>query len=369
MLPHFPVNVLIAPLDWGLGHATRCIPIIKALEDRGITVIVAAGGPQKILLQREFPGIEFLEIPGYGIRYTGGKGSLVWGLVFWIPGLLKSIRKENTWLEELCRQREINAIISDNRYGFYHKEKYCVFITHQLFIQSGLGNLANRILQRLNYRFIRRFSECWVPDFRGPVSLAGLLSHPSYLPGIPVKYTGPLSRFGREEKKDFSNPLLILISGPEPQRTLFENKMISELALYKGRAVVVRGLPGVKEEIKMPNTQVEIHNHLASGPLCALLRISETVICRSGYSTVMDLATLKKKAILIPTPGQPEQEYLGKYLHEKKWAVTIAQRDFNLERSLNTFKEKEYGFPRLPDALFPEGVIREFLNQLDIRRI
>ncbi len=366
---YFPINVLIAPLDWGLGHATRCIPIIKALGDQGVTVLVAAGGPQKTLLQAEFPGLEFLEIPGYKVRYSGKKGGLVWGLIFQIPGILRNIRRENAWLKERCRQRKIDAIISDNRYGVYHKHKYSVFITHQLFIQSGFGNLANRILLKWNDRFIQRFSECWVPDFPNPFSIAGILSHPPRLPSIPVKYIGILSRFSRKEKKEFSNPLLILISGPEPQRTEFENKIFSELTRFPGRAVVVRGLPGMEEEKVISNTNIEIHNHLASAPFNAMLNISETVICRSGYSTMMDLARLRKKAILIPTPGQPEQEYLGRYLHEKKWAFTVSQKDFNLEQSMNVFHESEFGFPELPDAFLPEKLIREFINQFNMEKI
>ncbi|HEY4154614.1 MAG TPA: glycosyltransferase [Puia sp.] len=361
------VQVLVSPLDWGLGHATRCIPIIHALKNRGVTVLIAASGPQMALLKGEFPALEFLEIPGYGIRYSGKKGGLIRGLLFRIPAILGSIRRENTWLKKLCRQRKIDLIISDNRYGLYHKDKYNVFITHQLFIQSGLGNLADRILLRLNRYFIRRFSECWIPDFQDPFSLAGVLSHPPHLPSIPVKYAGILSRFIRAEKI-FSNPLLILISGPEPQRTEFENRIFEELKNYEGSAVVLRGLPGIPEQKIFSNSRIRIYNHLASGPLNDCLNSSETVICRSGYSTLMDLARLRKKAILIPTPGQPEQEYLGRYLHEKKWAICVSQDHFNLDSCLKAFSGNAWGFPELPDVPFPEELIAALPDRLNLYR-
>lgn len=364
MPPNFPLQVLISPLDWGLGHATRCIPIIKTLKARGVTVIIATGGAQMALLQAEFPELEFVRIPGYGVRYSSKSGGLVPGLLFRIPGLLRSIRRENAWLEKFCSNRRIDAVISDNRYGFYHRKIFSVFITHQLFIQSGLGNLVNRLLLRWNYFFIQRFSECWVPDFENWYSLAGILSHPPRFPAIPVKYAGILSRF-QPGGKEIRNPLLILISGPEPQRTEFENKILSELSLYKGSAVLMRGLPGREEKKMISNERIEIYNHLASGPLNDLMNISEAVICRSGYSTLMDLARLHKKAVLIPTPGQPEQEWLGAYLHEKKWALQIQQKVFNLDSCLKIISETGFGFPEFPDELFPENLIDGFLNQLN----
>ncbi len=359
-----PAQILIAPLDWGLGHATRCIPIIKALIEKGAFVIIAANGPQRVLLEEEFPQNEFLDIPDYGISYMGKGKRLVRGLIFRIPGILRSIRKEHGWLKELCLKRQIDLIISDNRYGLYHDKKHSVFLTHQLFIQSGLGNRINRFLLTLHNRFINRFSECWVADFHGPLSLAGLLSNPPRFPRIPVKYIGVLSRFVPEPGKTVSNPLLVLISGPEPERTAFEEKLFRDLASYHEPVVVVRGLPGTKEE-KKPLNQVKIHNHLNSAQLNMLLIISDVVICKSGYSTVMDLARLRKKAILVPTPGQPEQEYLGKYLHEKKWAFSISQEDFNLEQSMNAALDHEFRFPEMPLEIFPENSVRDLLNQLN----
>ena len=364
MPPVSTVQVLISPLDWGLGHATRCIPIIKTLTTHGLTVILASGGPQMTLLKGEFPGLEIVEIPGYGIRYSSGKGGLVRGLIFRIPRILRQIRRENGWLKNFCRNRKIDAIISDNRYGFYHKKIFSVFITHQLFIQTGMGNGVNRILMRLNYFFIQRFSECWVPDFRDTASLAGLLSHPPRLPGIPVKYIGILSRF-RPAGKQVSNPLLILISGPEPQRTELENKIFEGLSFYKGRAVVVRGLPDMKERKTISNPGIVIYNHLASEALNEWMNCSAIVISRSGYSTIMDLARLRRKALLIPTPGQPEQEYLAKELDEKQWALQVSQESFRLEESVKIIQESTVGFPEFSEEKSADAMVMEFLKRFN----
>ena len=364
MPPVSTIQVLISPLDWGLGHATRCIPIIKRLSTHGLTVILAGSGPQLTLLRNEFPALEMVEIPGYGIRYSSEKGGLVRGLIFQIPRILRQIRRENAWLKNYCRNRKIDAIISDNRYGFYHKEIFSVFITHQLFIQTGMGNRVNRILMRLNYFFIQRFSECWVPDFQDTSSLAGLLSHPPHLPGIAVKYIGILSRF-HPDRKEVSNPLLILISGPEPQRTELENKIFEGLSIYKGRAVVVRGLPGMKEKKTISNAGIVIYNHLPSEALNEWMNCSAIVISRSGYSSIMDLARLRRKALLIPTPGQPEQEYLAKELEEKKWALQVSQESFRLEESVKTLQESAVGFPAFSDEKSADPVLIAFLSRFN----
>jgi UDP:flavonoid glycosyltransferase YjiC (YdhE family) len=363
-MPSFsPIQVLVSPLDWGLGHATRCIPVIRELLARGVRVIIASSGSQMALLSAEFPDLEIVEIPGYGIRYSAKKGRLVRGLIMRIPGILRSIRRENAWLKTFCSRRRIDAIISDNRYGLYHREIFSVFITHQLFVETGMGLWANRMLMRLNYFFIQRFSECWVPDFREAPNLAGLLSHPCRLPAITVKYTGILSRF-HHVAKEISNPLLILISGPEPQRTQFEDKVFSGLGNYAGAAVVVRGLPGITTEKIISNKKVVIHNHVVSEKLNDIMNRSEIVISRSGYSTIMDLIRLRKKALLIPTPGQPEQEYLAHYLDEKKWAIRVPQEAFNLTTCLKKISANGFGFPEFPDAESFNKPVNELVEQV-----
>jgi predicted glycosyltransferase len=362
-----PFSVLIAPLDWGLGHATRCIPIIREFIRQGARVVIAASGSQKALLKFEFPQLEFLEIPGYGITYKQGI-LLKWGLVLKIPTILRMIRRENRWMAEILHSWRFDAVISDNRYGLFNKNIYSVFITHQLGIQSGfgeggavgswrlaVGSWLERRLLRWNYRFIERFSACWVPDQRNDFSLAGKLSHPKKLPAILTEYIGILSRFHFEAGKKRENTLLVLISGPEPQRTIFEKLLLEQLAGCTMKTVLVRGLPDSQETIHA-GEHVRICNHLPSEEMNTLLNESAYIIARSGYSTIMDLVKLRKAAILVPTPGQPEQEYLARYLHEKKWMYCVQQKAFNLSESIAGFQQSDLELPEFQNIGLPEIV-------------
>jgi UDP:flavonoid glycosyltransferase YjiC (YdhE family) len=374
-----PVSVLLAPLDWGLGHATRCIPIIKELNNQGARVMIAASGSQKTLLNEEFPLLEFIEIPGYEMRYKRGY-LLKLGLLLRIPVILKQIKKENKWLERVIENREIIAVISDNRYGLFHKKLYSVFITHQLYIQSGwgahknvgrlsrhfagaVGRWIDKKIMRWNYKFIAKFSVCWVPDLEENNSLAGKLSHPGVFPPIPVKYIGILSRLKKEEKRIIKNSLLVLLSGPEPHRTDFENILLEQLVDSTMETVVVRGLPGKELSVPIMNEGIKIYNHLPADRLNELLSRSEYIIARSGYSTIMDLARMQRNAILVPTPGQTEQEYLARYLHEKNWMFNVSQKRFNLKNVLSTFKKMEMKLPEIPESNLYQ-LVKDFLMEI-----
>jgi hypothetical protein len=353
------LKVLVAPLDWGLGHATRCIPIIKELVNQGCTVIIAASGPQKILLQEEFPTLRFVEIPGYRVKYGKNRALTILQLIVSLPKILIRIKQENRWLRRFSRLEQPDLVLSDNRYGLYRRGIVCVFITHQLFIRTPFGAATDWLLQRINYSAIRHFSCCWVPDIPGPDSLAGELSHPRNMPSIPTRYIGWLSRFGAAGAAELSADvtdavvtgvmdydLLVLLSGPEPQRTILE-KMILEQAAGSGyKIALVRGLPGRGLRVGASGgglaggglagapPGIAVHDHLPAGELEVLIRRSEVVLSRSGYSTVMDLVRLRRRAVYIPTPGQTEQEYLGKYLAERRLAICVEQRGFSLQDAL-----------------------------------
>jgi UDP-N-acetylglucosamine transferase subunit ALG13 len=370
-----PVSVLIAPLDWGLGHATRCIPIIKELINQGARVTIAASGSQKTLLNEEFPLLEIIEIPGYEMRYKRGY-LLKLGLLLRVPAILNQIRKENKWLERVVENREITAVISDNRYGLFHKKLYSVFITHQLYIQSGwgsqesvgrwplaVGGWIDKKIMKWNYKFIGKFSICWVPDLEENNSLAGKLAHPGVFPPIPVKYIGILSRLKKEEKRIIENSLLVLLSGPEPQRTEFENIFFEQLIVSTMETVVVRGLPGTELPDPIVREGLKIYNHLPADELNKLMNISEFIIARSGYSTIMDLFTLKRNAILVPTPGQTEQEYLARYMDEKKWMFSVPQKNFNLENVLNLYRKRKLKLPEIPESNLYQ-LVKDFLMEI-----
>jgi UDP:flavonoid glycosyltransferase YjiC (YdhE family) len=334
------LQILMAPLDWGLGHVTRCIPIIKLLLENGHNVTLAATGRHAQLLMDEFPQLEIMDLQGYGLSYSLKKTLTPWKIMLQIPKILISIKRERQWLDTHMTKRRFDVVISDCRFGLHHKDVFCVIITHQLQIKSPFGKWSEGFLRKMNYRFINRFNECWVPDFESSNNLAGQLSHPPVLPLVPVKYIGALSRFKHEARiKQYD--LLVILSGPEPQRSALEDIVIKQLSRYEGKAALVRGLPGQASSISVPG--VDVFDHLPAANLCTIIASSKLIISRSGYTTVMDLIALRKKSILIPTPGQSEQEYLGKYLMQKKLCVCIEQHVFSLQDALQQAAGFEYG--------------------------
>jgi UDP-N-acetylglucosamine transferase subunit ALG13 len=261
-------------------------------------------------------------------------------IVAQIPKILSAIKDEQAWLEKVVEDEKIDAVISDNRYGLYNEKVRSIFITHQLRIKAPV-KLAEDFLQDINYRYINKFDECWVPDLEGEVNLAGQLSHPAEKLSIPIHYVGVLSRFDSTQENTEEGSLLLLLSGPEPQRTLLENSLLEELKAYTKQVVLVRGLPETGDVLEV-NENVTVYNHLPAEELEVRIREASLVIARCGYSTVMDLAVLKKKSILIPTPGQTEQEYLAKYLMERNFAFCVEQKKFRLKHALDLARNFVY---------------------------
>jgi len=349
--------VLIAPLDWGLGHATRCVPIVNSLINADFEVIIAAEGAQKALLQNEFPHIKFANLPGYRLGYGRTKWGTILRILFQVPKILMAIRRENKWLKKFAAENKVDFVISDNKYGFYLAGAPSFFITHQLLIKTPFGKRNERLLQKINYRFIKKFSACWVPDHEGKINLGGELSHPDHMPSVPVHYLGHLSRM-KKENRQIINDLLVVISGPEPQRSLFERMIVAQLSQTDLSAIVVRGLPNAASTLHASDN-IKIYNHLPAADLNNAINESSAIISRSGYSTVMDLIPLHKKCIFVPTPGQSEQEYLADYLSENNMCVSVRQKDFELITALKKLEEADFAFPD-----FPENCLQEFIGKM-----
>lgn len=274
-----------------------------------------------------------------------------------LPRVSAIIKQEHRWLDGIIEQYQIDLVISDNRFGLSSKKIPCIFITHQLTIKAPFA-WVEKILQRINYRFINRFTCCWVPDAAGEPNAAGILSHPAKLPEIPVHYIGLLSRFHPQtvtRKYDYC----ILLSGPEPQRTLLENKLMAGLAEVDGKILLVRGKPGSEEEFNVPEN-VEVKNHLPTAEMQEALLQSECIVSRSGYTTVMELLSLHKKSVLIPTPGQTEQEYLAKKLQEGHACISVPQHRFNCVEHFGLVKKFDYQFPNI--AVFKGSNITDLLK-------
>ena len=321
-------NILVAPLNWGLGHATRCIPIIRALEKNGFFPILASDGVALKMLQKEFPHLLTLELPSYNIEYAKKGEDFKWKLIKNSPKMIEAIFEEKKMVKQWVIDFKLQGIISDNRLGIYSKKVPSVFITHQLNVLSGK---TTWISSKLHQHFIKKFKECWVPDLKESPSLTGKLGHLKNT-SLNLNYIGPLSRL---EKKDLSikYDLMVLLSGPEPQRTLLEQKLKNEVRLFNGNVIFIKG---VLEEMQKVE-QIEnctYYNFMTSAELEQTFNESEKVLCRSGYTTVMDLAKLHKKAFFIPTPGQFEQEYLAKKYKRDGLVPFASQDDFRIENLL-----------------------------------
>jgi len=321
-------KIIIAPLNWGLGHATRCVPIIKELQKSNFTPVIASDGTALQFLIKEFPSLEFFELPSYKISY--GR-NLKWSLIRKIPTIVRAVHKERLLIREYIHQNpNVVGIISDNRFGCYYTKIPSVYITHQLNVLSGFLTPVTSFFHR---RVIRKYNECWIPDEENSV-YSGKLSRSSK--NLNQKYIGVLSRFKKQELPQDID-VLILLSGPEPNRTQLEIKLTS---IFKTSSKKVYLIQGVVEKIQKTTkeNQLTIVNFMLTKQLEHTLNLSKMVICRAGYSSVLDLVSLRKKALLIPTKFQNEQEYLAKYLQQKGYFSFVKERKVN-KNTLDVFPE------------------------------
>lgn len=301
-------KILVAPLDWGLGHATRCVPIIEYLLEQGIDVVLASSGRAKKFLKNEFPKLKIISLRGYEVNYA--KKNVQLDFITQIPKIFTRIKEENEWINENLEKLKIDAIISDNRYGIYSNKVPSVLITHQLNIEGP--KIVKPFLKKKTRGLISKFSEVWIPDYKGEKSLAGRLSvdksnHER------IKFIGPLSRLKSTETIPTTKYRYVgIVSGPENQRTIFEKLLTNAFIKSGKKCLLITGkVDGKKETI---HDSLTIVSHLNSIEIVNAIEQSEIVVCRSGYSSIMDLIALNKGAVLVPTPGQTEQEYLASNL-------------------------------------------------------
>ena len=327
-------RILVAPLNWGLGHATRCIPIINALVENGFEPIIASDGEPLDLLNKEFPNLICLALPSYKITYSKKASNFKYKILKDSPSILKAIKKEKKKVEKIIKEYSISGIISDNRFGVRNNNIPSVFITHQLNVLSGSTSWLS---SKLHQRFMSKFDECWVPDMKGEPNLSGLLGHIANSKSI-LRYLGPISRFKKKELNS-KYDLMVLLSGPEPQRTYLEEKLFSELRTYNGNILFVKGVIEKKQTCTYKD-HFTIYNFMQSQELEKAIQESKLILSRSGYTTIMDLAKLEKKAFFIPTPGQYEQEYLSERLNELQLVPYCKQKVFSLSEltRVNSYK-------------------------------
>jgi UDP-N-acetylglucosamine transferase subunit ALG13 len=324
-------KILVAPLDWGLGHAARCVPIIRELLAKNVEVILGGSGLSGKFLQTEFPQLSYEEIPGYKVSYST-KLPMSIAMLRQAPGILRAIQQEKKWLEEKVEKEKPDAIISDHRYGLYHKDVYSVFVGHQLFISSGNNDLLEPVLWKVNKSYISHFDHCWIPDLPGEPNASGKLSHKSELP-FAHSFIGLISRLfpNVQDKKEYKAGFIL--SGLEPLRTELENLLVDQsFDLPAGKYILVRGTQQpIKKALPENMDCIDLVN---TAEIERIIQASEIIISRAGYSSIMDYIVCKTQALLIPTPGQTEQEYLAKYHLESGNFYSVEQNKLDLNRDL-----------------------------------
>lgn len=350
-------RILVAPLNWGLGHVTRCIPVIQELERMGAEVFLASDGVALHLLRAEFPHLPVFELPSYRIRYDSP--NMVWNIGKQLPRILWAIRSEYQETARLIQMHNIQAVISDNRYGCYHPVANSVLLTHQLHLRvPGMSRVVNRLL----HVAFANFKAIWVPDVAESPGLSGDLSHGEPFVHSDVRYVGVLTRMQAYEY-ELEYDVAVVLSGPEPQRTILEQRLLEQAMFMPHKFIFVQGKTQAKTH-HYAAENVEMVSYLTSRELNDVLMASKVVVSRSGYSSIMDLAGIGKKAILIPTPGQTEQEYLADFLTQQNLFVSQHQDALDLDGGIRQLSRTS----GLRQGTFPtttfHAVLQEWLSQI-----
>lgn len=345
------MRILICPLDWGLGHASRCIPIIERMLNANLTVMVASSGSALSLLQKRFPNLVFFELPSYGIRYPTKYASL--NFLLFSPKVIYACIREYFLVSRIIKQHQIQILISDNRLACWSRQVPSFYLSHQLqfaFRQKWINQAA----AWLHYFWYKNYDQIWIPDLPPPRSMAGKLAQ-AFRP-ITVRYLGLLSQL-KKQNAQIKYEAIIILSGPEPQRSILEKIIRQQLQFITGEFLMVLGLPESTIQASSEGG-LQVVNFLGPKELSKKIAQSKIVICRSGYSSIMDMIHLQQAAILIPTPGQPEQEYLAQY-HAQNALFRIAKQDnFKLDQLLQALEKQQIP---MPEPLTPKDYLGDVI--------
>jgi len=322
-------RIVVAVLDWGLGHATRSTPIIRDLTTKGNTITIASSGLALRLLKDEFPHCHVLELPSYNIRYASS--NMAMNMLRQAPKILRSIKAEHSVLHNFLKDHPQDVILSDNRYGCYSPSLQNIFISHQLNLKAPFGA---RLINYIQSRWLKPFQEIWVPDDEHR-TLSGDLSDPTYYPNKQIRYIGPQSRLNKVKSSTLYD-IAVILSGPEPQRTNLEDELLEQLNGFDLKSIVVRGSKNPRSRVSSSsNFRIAIQDVANAQEISEIISGSKLIVARSGYSTIMDMAKLGGKALFIPTPGQTEQVYLARRLKEKGIADFQKQGYLDIQSALS----------------------------------
>ena len=314
------MRVLVCPLNWGLGHATRCVPIIRQLLADGHEPVIVSDSYPLEFLKQQFPDLRFIDYSSFNVYYSSGNSQII-AMLFNSPDIIYGIYKEHQWLKNLLQTEHYDQIISDNRFGIWSKNVHSIYITHQIMVKMPRRlKIFEPLIWFVHRLIMSRYNECWIPDrLDEKGGLSGDLSHKYPLPKN-TKFIGVQSRFSgmKNVQPDSTYEVVGIVSGPEPQRSIFENYLITKYKSEPYKTLIVSGQPD-KDNVQKSEGNIILFSHLSDNELASFLKGAKKIICRSGYSTIMDLEALNcfEKAEFIPTPGQTEQEYLAEF-HRKK---------------------------------------------------
>lgn len=357
------LNILIAPLEWGLGHAARMIPLIKLFTSQGHNVIVGAGARHLEFFKAETKEVELISFPGYSPSYSLFLPQYL-AVLFSLPSLLYHIISEHRQIKKMVNKYNIDIIVSDNRFGLWTKKATTIYVTHQLRIPfpspfrflEPAGVLMHRLITN-------RYDFCWIPDMPGDINLSGKLSHDISLPSN-ARYTGILSRLQKPENNspgfiEESTERLVILSGPEPQKSYLGSQLTRISIHDRAGTIILQGKPGTSLKVEKKEN-IRLIPHPGANEIISLIEKSNSVISRSGYTTIMELVSLHKTALLIPTPGQTEQEYLASLMSSKGWFSTMSQKELTSTDSLPDIAD------HLPPDLTEESAVllKEAVNEL-----
>lgn len=362
-------HVLISPLNWGLGHATRDIPVITKLLDEHHDVTIAACGNALRVLEEEFPECSYITFPDYPVPYSASRFFLPKFVAFF-PLMLKAIAEERSTLDTILAKNRYDLIISDNRLGVYSSKIPSVFITHQLHYHLPYIFWPVELLAVfLNGYLHGKYRQVIVPDNPpGQTALAGKLSRPGTEETKKRAYFSGILTSARQQEIRQDLDYLVMISGPEPQRTQLEEILLSQVHEIEGSVVILLGSP-CKERETRQTENCRVMAYASTREKESLMNRAKCIICRSGYTSLMEIAELKKRhALFIPTPGQTEQEYLSWYYEKQGWFHSQSQYRINLREDIPRALHPRYrGFPSVSstrenvDRLYNE-VLAEYLE-------
>jgi len=344
-----PLSILFCIMDWGIGHATRSSVLIDELLRQNVAVQIASSGAAKAWLEQKYPSVKVLEKPSFTIQYPV-TGSITWAIIKQTPALIQISHEEQDWVSKLHQIHSFNAILSDNCYGCYHNEIVSVIITHQL--NLPLSNPSKLLAQQVLNQQLKNFDIIWVPDSQNSPRLSGELSHST---DPRVQYIGPVSRFQLLKHLSIRDGWVALASGPEPRRTIFEKELFNLLSRWPGKHHL---FTGSVQPMTRSSKKVQVHSLNNSKAIAETIQDSKGLICRSGYSTLMDITSFNLPVVLVPTEGQAEQEHLAEHW-KNHFGATIAKVE-----ELSTL-EPHGTPPNTPENTYNlKRIIIQFLEQL-----